>query len=422
MARFFSFPKPPLISRSRCLLGSLLLVPLVLALLVSCSQEPSGVNAPGENNTGKSDIVPGSSGEFLLASVEGGDFAAGRVEIWAYNLTTDPDSGIVAFDAVVSNATDMSIYPPIKFVITSISPPSVTVANPDGFDGTGHPYFDYSDKLGSDGLLSPGERSNPAHCVFHTGTPKSFIIGYRFDFEWAPSGKSIIGAVFNDLNANGIRERCEPPMPGITVTLDSRTSDNGIIHMTVQTGDNGGYAFNGLPDGVYNVAVTVPSGWKATTPNPVLVTLTGDQENMIAVIFGLYGETPIPPEFNLFGPIMVGPWSPFGAEVDSTFNAPPDTVMTYAAPKYFLEVQYPPIMAPIPLSIDTVQVLINDVPVYEYYISTDSTATGPQPGLTALPYGLVHDGENKIYIKVKGDDYAALYFRVFAAWWLRQDC
>lgn len=403
----------------------IILLILSLAFFVSCNDEPSGVQIDVPDNSGDANIDPGTMGNFLLASVEGGDFAFGRIEIWGYNLTTNPDSGTVSFDAVLVNASDAPVYPPIKFVVTSLMPPRVTVVNPSGFDRAGNPYFDFSDKLGDDAKLSPRERSRPFTFVFHTGTSGSFVIGYRFDFTWQPAGKMIVGAVFDDRNNNGIRERCEPGIPGVPVMLDSRSSGDGV-HLKTITGENGDFRFGGLANGIYSVGSATPPGWNPTTPNPVLVTLTGDQENLIGVLFGFYNkEMPPPHEWTLFGPLYVGPMSRVGTELDSTFFVPLDSLddtSVRLAPRYYLEVAYPPIMSPIPIMYDSALVAINGVTVYHFIYTGDPTFRDPIPGVFLLPDSLMQYGKNAIYIRVNGDDHASLQFRVFATFGIREDC
>lgn len=402
---------------------SLLLV-LCLALVPACNDDPSGVQSGDTDNSGNINVDPGTTGEFLIASVDAGDHTFGRIEVWGTNLTSNPDSGTVSFDAILVNATGSPVYPPVKFVVTSITPRDVTVLNPSGYDGAGDPYFDFSDRLGSDGMLAPGERSRPFTFVFRTGTPRSFVIGYRFDFSWTPGGRMIVGAVFNDLNNNGMRERSEPGIPGIAVVLDSRSPDGAWLPVKVFTGENGGFRFDGLDEGIYRITAAVPPGWVATTSNPVLVTLTGDQENLLGVIFGMFNPQAPPPEYTLFGPIYVGPGSDTGRELETSFPVPVDSLADTLATNvadYALEVAYPPIMAPFPAAYDSARVVINGEIVYDYVNTGDPTFRDPIPGVFILPEGLLHAGDNTIYIRVDGGEYALLQFRVFAMLALREN-
>ena len=118
-----------------------LMLMLLSSLLVfsSCHEEPTG---PGDTPApGKWEVDPGQTGNFLLAAVEAGDSVMGKIEVWASNMEADHASGKVSFDAVIVNKTNRALHAPIYFVITSIVPPSVAAANPDGHTPQGHPYY-----------------------------------------------------------------------------------------------------------------------------------------------------------------------------------------------------------------------------------------------------------------------------------------
>ncbi len=63
------------------------------------------------------------------------------------------------------------------------------------------------------------------------------------------------GIVFDDSNANGIREAGEVGVPGVRVTM------NGTVTRT--TDANGFYMFTGLPADIYRIALAVPDGFTA---------------------------------------------------------------------------------------------------------------------------------------------------------------
>jgi len=66
---------------------------------------------------------------------------------------------------------------------------------------------------------------------------------------------TIQGIVFDDSNANGIRETGEAGIPGVIITM------GGTV--TQVTDDNGFYAFTSLPPDLYRIAITVPDGFTA---------------------------------------------------------------------------------------------------------------------------------------------------------------
>lgn len=76
---------------------------------------------------------------------------------------------------VVTNISDAAIHTPLKMVITGISTPDVTVANPDGYTIDGLPYFDLTVHI-ADKELPPGEVSSTAKLQFNN--PK------RVKFRW----------------------------------------------------------------------------------------------------------------------------------------------------------------------------------------------------------------------------------------------
>ncbi|WP_165358907.1 SdrD B-like domain-containing protein [Spirosoma sordidisoli] len=70
--------------------------------------------------------------------------------------------------------------------------------------------------------------------------------------------------VFEDVNANGIQEPTDKPIPGVTVSLLS----SGTLVASTTTNASGLYSFTGLTPGVpYSVSFTAPAGFTATSQN-----------------------------------------------------------------------------------------------------------------------------------------------------------
>ncbi|MCC6544607.1 MAG: carboxypeptidase regulatory-like domain-containing protein [Nitrospirae bacterium] len=84
-------------------------------------------------------------------------------------------TNMLALDMVLKNVSDSTIHTPIKMVITGISTPDVTVANPDGYTQEGLPYFDLTGYF-ADQELSPAEVSPTVKLLFYN--PK------RVKFRW----------------------------------------------------------------------------------------------------------------------------------------------------------------------------------------------------------------------------------------------
>jgi len=93
----------------------------------------------------------------------------------------------------------------------------------------------------------------------------------------------IRGLKFNDSNGNGVQDAGESGMSGINICL----SPSWRCTIT----ENGDYNFTGITPGTYTVYESMPSGYLATTPTMVTVTLnSGD---IMTVNFG--NRLPVPP-------------------------------------------------------------------------------------------------------------------------------
>ena len=104
-----------------------------------------------------------------------------------------------------------------------------------------------------------------------------------------PSGASapatISGTIFDDVNGDGAAQTATQPGPdpglaGAQVTLElpdgsAATDAGGAAVTSMVTDSTGHYSFTGIAAGDYLVAVTVPSGYVATTPDPLPVTVNG---------------------------------------------------------------------------------------------------------------------------------------------------
>lgn len=71
---------------------------------------------------------------------------------------------------------------------------------------------------------------------------------------------SITGNVFNDRNANGVKDTGEPNFPGATITRSGASSGTGTSDAS------GNYTFANISAGNYTVALTTPPGYRITTP------------------------------------------------------------------------------------------------------------------------------------------------------------
>ncbi len=82
----------------------------------------------------------------------------------------------------------------------------------------------------------------------------------------APSiAQDVAGTVFEDRNANGIRDSGEPVLSDVDVRLFGRSDATGAVDQTVPTAADGSYAF-APGDGCYLLLPVDPSGWRASVP------------------------------------------------------------------------------------------------------------------------------------------------------------
>ena len=122
----------------------------------------------------------------------------------------------------------------------------VEFVQPDGFNSVSVANIGANDEIDSDGLitdvvnLSPGENDTTVDSGFY----KTASLG---DF------------VFNDANNNGIQDATETGIAGVKVQLINPV--NGIVIATTSTDVNGGYTFNNLKPGDYQVKFTSPAGY-----------------------------------------------------------------------------------------------------------------------------------------------------------------
>src|SRR6202000_560175 len=94
------------------------------------------------------------------------------------------------------------------------------------------------------------------------------------------------GVVFNDTNGNGRQDKGEKGIAGRTVYLD--LNHNGKLDKgepTARTSADGVYRFTGLAAGNYVVREITPSGWRATSPDWLRISLL-EHQTFIAKAFG----------------------------------------------------------------------------------------------------------------------------------------
>ena len=79
---------------------------------------------------------------------------------------------------------------------------------------------------------------------------------------------TISGTVFNDLNADGVKNTGESGQSGWTVYLDADGNGQlGTGEISAITAADGSYSFGGLAAGTYTVAEVLQPGWQQTSPS-----------------------------------------------------------------------------------------------------------------------------------------------------------
>lgn len=109
---------------------------------------------------------------------------------------------------------------------------------------------------------------------------------------------SISGVVYEDLNANGVQDAGEPPIPNATIALSGVDDQGQGVFLTTKTDSLGQYSFNGLESGRYSLFEIQPgifldgaesngSGLPVSIQNDAFVGLQlGAQQQAVALNFG----------------------------------------------------------------------------------------------------------------------------------------
>ncbi len=162
--------------------------------------------------------------------------------------------------------------------------PTIIDVNADGNDSE-----DSEDPAGTQGVAMQGFTD-----TMPQADPNDEPTHLTFDFGFTGRLGAIGNLVWIDENGDGLQDTGEPGIAGVTVTATDPTT--GAV-LTTTTDSDGGYLFDELPPGKYDVVVdetTLPSGMRQST-NPVLPGQDfGNQTNNYSITIG-------PGEENLTG-------------------------------------------------------------------------------------------------------------------------
>ncbi|MDH3216333.1 MAG: hypothetical protein OEN01_08580 [Candidatus Krumholzibacteria bacterium] len=394
-----------------------LIVLLLFVFASSCSDDPTGTVDDSVDLSGQGEIDPNGERDFFIGATSVDGTAEGRIDVWAHNLQLEADN-VVSFDVVLINRSRQVIFPPVLFLITRLIPSEVAVLNPDLITIVGPGGFDFSDDLGDDNRLDPGEQTAPVHMRFGLPGPTSFAIGFRIEVGSPPSEDVIAGVVFHDANRNGERENDEPGLAGVPVQVTGTLEGEDPVELIGRTitDEQGRYGFARLRPDIYEVTALAPPGWAETTPNPLIVTLLGDSSGVhpiTGVDFGFFVAEPPPPPppppiEAVFGPQPVGPSSSVGTVFEGSFPIRSNDT----AEPYVLSIVPPAITGSLLLMrIDLARVWINQEPVFDFECTPDTLCVPYEH--VEIPPELIVVGENSIEITVEGDEHAVLLFTIF---------
>ena len=122
---------------------------------------------------------------------------------------------------------------------------------------------------------SGNHASDPRRLV---GRTAASVGAYTLAVATEPVGP-VTGAVFDDANANGLRDVGEAGIPGWTVYLDNNDDElfTPELERSAVTGADGSFQFSGLRAGAYLLRQLPQAGWLRTTPAVHTLALTSGQ-------------------------------------------------------------------------------------------------------------------------------------------------
>ncbi len=267
------------------------------AALLSCAPGERQLDPAGKSSGTTVDPAAGSFRVTVSTTVGG----AGVV-LEGTGLTVNRSRGEVVCRAMLVNGGTRPLYAPLRLIITSAGPDSARVARADDRTPEGAAIIDFSDRVGGDGVLTPGETSARRPLAFIAPAGKSFALDAVLVSGMGPSHSALGGVVFLDVTPNGRRDRGEEGLSGISITL--RKGPRVVGETT--TGDDGRYLFTGLAHGAYSV-VKNGTDLATVTPNPLRIALVpgerGRPQSFLAADFACFRRTPPGAEIVVLGPL-----------------------------------------------------------------------------------------------------------------------
>ena len=200
--------------------------------------------------------APSSQSGNILTWTNLGPLAAGTSTTVTVRLTATAACAPATNSATTSNATaaDGTTVP------TATSSTSITIQQIPTATPTSTATWTPTSTPTRTPTNTPRPTATPTNTSTPTVTPTATPV---------PGG--VTGAVFEDLNGDGVQDPGEPGIANVTVTLVDPAT--GTVIATTTTAADGSYQFTGIVAGTYSVTETDPTGYVSTTANTVPATV-----------------------------------------------------------------------------------------------------------------------------------------------------
>jgi len=219
-----------------------------------------------------------------------GDDTVSDFTVFGRDIRYDAANGVLIVALSVRNDTDEAFSEPVTLTFVSLLPEELEVVNPDN-DEAGAGAMIQFEFENDDDKWTPGELSLPreTHFAVDDGVSVGFVA--RVDTGPVADTGVIAGIVWEDLNGDGVLGTNEPGLAGVTIEL---VAEDGDV-LNVVTDATGGFRFDELAAGTYEVIKTPLKDYLPTTPTIVevgLVEADGEVTSALAVNFGCQLDDP----------------------------------------------------------------------------------------------------------------------------------
>lgn len=290
---------------------------LTAAGLFGCDGGPSSSTPPVDDVT--LDYGGSFDGEEIVLErfVSTTPYGPLAIELVALDVSVDPENDFVDLSVALRNDSNQSIAGPARVFVGDFVPADARVTNSDNQlvdppideevrpNGPYPDYFDYDATFGEDGILGPGETSQPRQWRVEVEGAGSFSFGAALVFSLDPERAYLSGWVFFDENLNGSYDDNEMPFGLGQVVLmgeagriaSTRVLENGAWRIPVD--DAGLFSVHWFPPPTLTAAPFAPLC--PTTPNPREVVIVRGNDGRLRslgdVNFGVVNG-PCPPQPN----------------------------------------------------------------------------------------------------------------------------